>query len=95
MFSFDATEFDIPDNFRGWFVVTELHVWMLSCRAMKEGPEGKHLRDQLLHKMWADTGERLKALDIGYSKRKESLVSLGEQFRAAIFLYDEVRQLMT
>lgn len=62
---------------------------------MKEGPEGKHLRDQLLHKMWADTGERLKALDIGYSKRKESLVSLGEQFRAAIFLYDEVRQLMT
>jgi hypothetical protein len=59
---------------------------------MKEGPEGKFLRNQLLLNMWNDADARLKAVKVAYKEKNETLVKLGEQFRAAMFLYDEVRQ---
>jgi len=84
------TEFDLPDTFHAWFLVTELHVWMLSCRAMKEGPEGKFLRNQLIIFMWQDVQERLKKLKVPIKERNKLLLELGSQFRAGIIMYDEV-----
>ena len=71
--------------------MTELHLWMLACRAMREGPEGRYLRNHLVNHLWTDSGERLKKLKIAPKARNETLIKLGDQFRAALFMYDEVR----
>ena len=39
--------FDMPDTFYSWFLVTELHVWMLSCRLMHEGEYGRITRNSM------------------------------------------------
>ncbi|CAH0558851.1 unnamed protein product [Brassicogethes aeneus] len=50
-------ELDLPDTFYSWFVITELHIWMLSVRAMAEGQDGRHLRNCLVEALWADVAQ--------------------------------------
>jgi cytochrome b pre-mRNA-processing protein 3 len=83
-------EFELPDTYYGWFLVTELHVWLLMSRVMSEGPEGRFLRNQLVEAMWADSTERLKHLaKIGTKEKQASLDELMEHFQACILSYDE------
>lgn len=60
--------FELPDTFNSWFLVTELHVWMLLVRAMAEGSEtgedGRFLRNCIVEAMWADVGTRAKKLAV-------------------------------
>lgn len=61
-------KFELPDTFNSWFLVTELHVWMLMLRVMSEGPEngqdGRFLRNSLVEIMWTDVNARAKKLGV-------------------------------
>ena len=54
----------MPDTFYSWFVITELHVWMLMVRCMAEGPDGQVLRNCIVQSMWNDVNQRTKQLGV-------------------------------
>lgn len=58
-------EYAVKDTFYSWFTVTELHIWMLSTRAMAEGEDGTVLRNAIIECLWIDVAERMKALGVG------------------------------
>lgn len=59
---------NMPNTFNSWFLVTELHVWMLMVRAMAEGSEsgqdGRVLRNSIVESMWTDVNTRAKKLGV-------------------------------
>uniref|UniRef100_U5EFL1 Putative golgi organization n=1 Tax=Corethrella appendiculata TaxID=1370023 RepID=U5EFL1_9DIPT len=87
-------EFNLPDTFNSWFLVTELHVWMLLVRAMAEGSEqnedGRFVRNCIVETMWNDVNTRANKLgaDNPSGVRKQIHI-LSEQFQAALIGYDE------
>ena len=84
------THLALPDNYLSWFLVTQLHVWMLQVRAMSEGKEGRIMRNELVSRMWEDCDERLKKFATFPAKvRRKGMEDLLQQFQAAIFAYDE------
>ncbi len=51
--------FGLEDTYYSWYLVTELHVWMLSVRLMADGsPEARAVRDALIEMLWRDCEER-------------------------------------
>uniref|UniRef100_A0A1A9WT87 Ubiquinol-cytochrome c chaperone domain-containing protein n=1 Tax=Glossina brevipalpis TaxID=37001 RepID=A0A1A9WT87_9MUSC len=87
-------EFDMPNTFNSWFLVTELHVWMLLLRAMAEGSEsgqdGRYVRNSIVEAMWGDVNTRAKKLgSINPSQVRGQIEDLSEQFQAALIAYDE------
>lgn len=87
-------EFELKDSFNSWFLITELHVWLLCTRLMQEGTEdkedGRFLRNCLVETMWGDVQSRSKKLgnDNPSFKRKQIEI-LSEQFQASLISYDE------
>ncbi|XP_015190358.1 PREDICTED: ubiquinol-cytochrome-c reductase complex assembly factor 1 [Polistes dominula] len=83
-------EFNMPDTFYSWFLITELHVWMLMVRFMAEGKYGKIARNTLVEAMWDDVDVRSKKLgEMSSSIRRKQIEDLSHQFNAAILAYDE------
>ncbi|XP_044261938.1 ubiquinol-cytochrome-c reductase complex assembly factor 1 [Tribolium madens] len=84
-------ELDVPDTFYSWFVITELHIWMISARIMAEGDNGRHLRNFLVEALWNDVGQRIKKLGAlsNPSVAREQVKQLSEQLQAALIAYDE------
>ncbi|XP_069688529.1 ubiquinol-cytochrome-c reductase complex assembly factor 1 [Periplaneta americana] len=83
-------EFHMADTFYSWFLITELHVWMLMVRTMAEGEEGRFTRNSIVEAMWQDTRERSKKLDASNpSGLQRQLYELSQQFQAAMIGYDE------
>jgi len=62
-------DFNLPNTFNSWFLVTELHVWLLLMRSMAEGSEtgedGRFLRNCIVEAMWGDVNTRAKKLGVG------------------------------
>lgn len=56
----------MPDTFYSWFVVTELHVWMLSARVMAEGDDGRILRNGIVEALWCDVQLRTKKVGVSF-----------------------------
>ncbi|XP_049543356.1 ubiquinol-cytochrome-c reductase complex assembly factor 1 [Anopheles darlingi] len=88
------TQFDMPDTFNTWFLITELHVWMLLVRSMAEGSEkgaaGRYLRNSIVETMWNDVTTRAKQLTMDNpSVVRPQIQQLSEQFQAALISYDE------
>lgn len=85
------TEFKLVDTFSSWFRVVELHAWLVMVRLASEGPEGTHVRNGFAASMWKDVDRRSRKLGSGMSSsaRRESIQQLAEEFRAALFSYDE------
>lgn len=86
--------FKMPDTFNTWFLITELHVWMLLVRAMAEGAEkdaaGRFLRNCIVETMWNDVTTRAKQLSAhNPSVVRPQIQMLSEQFQAALISYDE------
>lgn len=54
----------MPDTFFSWFLVTELHVWMLMVRFMAEGEKGQMTRDYLVEAMWQNIKGRINVLGV-------------------------------
>ncbi|XP_042862636.1 ubiquinol-cytochrome-c reductase complex assembly factor 1-like [Penaeus japonicus] len=81
---------DLPDTFFSWFLVTELHIWMLMVRLMAEGKEGRFTRNALIEALWEDADARSKKLGAAsLSIRKEQMEAINSSFQAALFGYDE------
>lgn len=87
-------KFSLPNTFNSWFLITELHIWMLMVRAMAEGPEkgqdGMFLRNCIVEAMWSDVNKRAKQLNAANSSEVRRQINiLSEQFQAALITYDE------
>jgi len=84
------THLKLSDTYLSWFLVTQLHVWMIMVRAMAEGKEGRILRNEVVARMWEDCETRLKLLThMSQSNRRKGLEDLLQQFQASIVAYDE------
>lgn len=82
--------FNMPDTFYSWFLVSELHVWMLSSRLMNEGEYGRSTRNAMVEALWQDCDQRAKSIgDMAASARSKQILSISEEFQAALFVYDE------
>ncbi|XP_043205347.1 ubiquinol-cytochrome-c reductase complex assembly factor 1-like [Amphibalanus amphitrite] len=81
---------EMPDTFFSWYLVTELHVWMLCVRLADDGAEGKFCRGQLITAMWEDLETRSKKLgSVAASVRNEQIQQTSHHFQAALLGYDE------
>lgn len=55
---------EMPDTFNSWFLVTELHVWMLMVKAMEIGGDGRLIRNFIVEAMWEDVSTKGKMLGV-------------------------------
>ncbi|XP_032458008.1 ubiquinol-cytochrome-c reductase complex assembly factor 1 isoform X2 [Nasonia vitripennis] len=89
-YNFFFNEFKMDDTLFSWFLVTELHVWILMLRTMQEGEDGQRLRNYIVEAMWNDVNVRAKKLaNMKSSLFKKQIELLSEQFNASIIGYDE------
>ncbi|XP_073991130.1 ubiquinol-cytochrome c reductase complex assembly factor 1 isoform X1 [Rhodnius prolixus] len=83
-------ELRMPDTFSSWFLVTELHVWMLMAMLMGEPKYGRFLRNCIVEAMWEDVTTRAKKLGTEHlSIVRSQIRTLSEEFQAALVSYDE------
>lgn len=83
-------EMSLPDTFNSWFIVTELHIWMLMVRVMEEGDDGRYIRNCIVAALWEDTRQKIKNIGAEhYYTAREQLTDLSENFQAALLTYDE------
>lgn len=84
------THLELDDTLYSFYLIIQLHVWMCQVRSMKEGSEGRILRNEIVERMWQDLDVRLSKIEI-YSgaKRKSLLNDLLFHHQGAIFSYDE------
>lgn len=84
----------MPNTFNSWFLVTELHLWMLMTRAMCEGSgaeeDGRFIRNQLVIIAWKDVDIRLAQLiNVNRLAVRRQTKELSGQFHYALIIYDE------
>ncbi|CAK1546019.1 unnamed protein product [Leptosia nina] len=93
---------ELPDTFASWFIVTELHVWLLLVRYMAQdvqiiGEKKKYLkgdghfvRNCIIEALWADVANRIKLLEgANPTIARKQVTEISEQFQAALVGYDE------
>ena len=54
----------MSDTFFSWFLITELHVWMLMVRFMAEGRKGELVVRNIVEAMWQDVTVRIGLLGV-------------------------------
>lgn len=84
-------KFELPNTFNSWFLVTELHVWMLLVRAMAENEkDAKFVRNCIIEAMWKDVVLRAKVIPSGRPKVvRDQIDMLNDQFQYSLVAYDE------
>ena len=77
--------FDLPDTYFSWFLVTELHIWMISNRVMSmSNDRGEVIRDAMISALWHDCDSRLKNLaEMSSKDRKFVLNDLSQGFQVS------------
>lgn len=94
---------NLPDTFTSWFIITELHVWMLMVRYMAEDVaksatekkkyikgDGHFVRNCVIEAMWADVANKIKLLEgANPAIARKQVAELSEQFQASLIAYDE------
>lgn len=65
-FAYSTSEFDLPDTFASWFVVMELHVYLVAVRVFKREAIGIDMRDMITDAFWDDV--QLRAGQLGVSR---------------------------
>ncbi|KAL4084551.1 hypothetical protein QTP88_027499 [Uroleucon formosanum] len=84
------TKLDLPDTFNSWFIITELHLWMIFVRFMNEGTQGTMIRNFIMEALWNDVEFRSKKLAIVNADiRHRQIKELSDQLRGALVGYDE------
>lgn len=78
----------MPDTYYSWYLLSELHAWMILVRLSVCGEEGKFTRGQYMKAFWADVKKRSSKVGTSPS-RQEELTLLHYHFNSAIFSYDE------
>ncbi|CAH0725299.1 unnamed protein product, partial [Brenthis ino] len=96
-------DLELPDTFASWFIITELHVWLLLVRYMAEDVtpstsekskyvtgDGHFVRNCIIEALWADVANRIKFLEgANPAIARKQVTELSEQFQAALVGYDE------
>lgn len=83
-------KFNLPNTFKSWFLVTELHVWMLMVRAMGELEHGEVVRNRIVEQLWLDVVKRVQKLIPGSkSLAYKQIEDCSHEFQYAILAYDE------
>lgn len=59
----------LPDTFNSWFLVTELHMWMLMVKATEFGQDGRTISYYMVEAMWGDVSEKGKKLGVSILKK--------------------------
>lgn len=59
---------ELPDTFNSWFLITELHVWMLMIKSMELGADGRRISYFMVEAMWGDVTEKSKKLGVSREK---------------------------
>lgn len=82
--------FGLADTYFSWFLVTELHVWMLLVRLnVGKSKEGRFLRNFIIEALWEDMDARAKMVaTMSSSDRMDQIWDLAEEFQTALLLYD-------
>ncbi|CAL8144378.1 unnamed protein product [Orchesella dallaii] len=81
---------NLPDTYASWFIVVELHVWLVAARLMQDDKEGRLVRNSLIKAMWEDNEAKSKKLEGALpSARRRDIQGLSDQFHASMFAYDE------
>ncbi|XP_018315659.1 ubiquinol-cytochrome-c reductase complex assembly factor 1 [Mycetomoellerius zeteki] len=89
-YPFFFKHFNMPDTFFAWFLVTELHVWMIMVRYMADENDGKAIRNSTVAAMWQDAQARIENVGLIKTKLKNKQIQeISHQFNAAIIGYDE------
>ncbi|KAK0182495.1 hypothetical protein PV327_000631 [Microctonus hyperodae] len=82
--------FKMADTYFSWFLITELHVWMLMVRLEAGNKAGVDMRKNVVTAMWKDAEMRKKKLgNFRGNDISKQMEELGHQFNAAIVGYDE------
>lgn len=84
-----VTRFNMPDEFTSWFLISELHAWMLMVRTANEEVQPMGLRDGVNRMFWDDTIKRMKPLHLKRSQLYDALEDFGASYRYATVSYDE------
>ncbi|XP_033727505.1 ubiquinol-cytochrome-c reductase complex assembly factor 1-like isoform X2 [Pecten maximus] len=80
----------LPDTFNTWFLVNELHIWIILTRLNFEGVEGRYFRNVLITMMWKSTETRMKEMEtVTFSERKEYSEQMKHHLQNAFLFYDE------
>lgn len=83
-------KFQMPNTFNTWFLITELHIWMLMVRSMGELKDGALIRNNMIETMWQDVTLRANTLAPEDGRMvKKQIEELTGQLQYAIILYDE------
>lgn len=83
-----SQKFNMPNTINSWFLVTEIHIWMLMVRAMAEKDNQVTIRNAIVDALWTDVLTRSKELGSDRLLKKQVL-ELSQQFQYAIVAYDE------
>lgn len=90
MYNEFVNKFNLPNSFNSWFLVTELHVWMLMVRAMGEIEHGEVVRNRIVESMWTDVVKRVQKLVPGSrTLAYKQIEDCSREFQYAILEYDE------
>ena len=83
----DTKEFfeylDMPDTFRSWFLVSELHIYMI-CNRLLVGQtyDGTRVKTAVVRSLWEDCLERVRLLtDMPSKKKREYMMDLNFEFQ--------------
>lgn len=82
--------FDMPDTFYSWWIVTELHAWMLCVRlAVGNTKEGSACRNFMVTELYNDMDAKSKTVaDMDRKTRRDVIWDLAEEFKFAMLIYD-------
>jgi len=82
--------FDMPDTYYSWWLVTEIHAWMMCVRlAVGNTPEGKHCRNFMVKQLYEEMDERAKKVaEMDRKSRLNTVWDLAEEFKLAMIIYD-------
>ncbi|CAL1537516.1 unnamed protein product [Lymnaea stagnalis] len=90
----DFSEFvkgvNLPDTFTSWFLLVQLHTWLVNVKLSQMGKEGVLLKKYMYTAMWQNVERRLETFqDISGSERRKALENYYSLMVLSVLYYDE------
>jgi cytochrome b pre-mRNA-processing protein 3 len=81
---------NLPDTFNSWFLLLQLHLWMVNVKVSQMGKEGVLLKKHIYKAMWNNVEKRLKTFkDLQSKDRSIALSNYHSTMIMSIMYYDE------
>ncbi|KAI8776877.1 ubiquinol-cytochrome-c reductase complex assembly factor 1 [Biomphalaria glabrata] len=80
----------LPDTFTSWFLLVNLHLWMVNVKVSQMGKEGELMKTNMYKAMWNDVERRLNTFkDMTGREKRKSLENYYSDMISSILYYDE------